>query len=78
MSFYLSKSFDSIWTGQFTKLKKPGLVHAVSTRFGGVSKAPYDSLNLALHVGDEAADVIENRKLFCNQKSMAFRLSSWV
>lgn len=72
MSFYLSKSSDSIWTGQFTKLKKPGLIHAVSTRFGGVSKAPYDSLNLALHVGDEAADVIENRKLFCRAVGVSF------
>lgn len=32
-----------------------------STRLGGVSKAPYDALNLGLHVSDEAAAVHENR-----------------
>jgi YfiH family protein len=40
----------------------PARVRAVSTtRHGGVSRAPYDSLNLAEHVGDEAADVRANR-----------------
>jgi YfiH family protein len=31
-------------------------------RFGGVSLAPYESLNLATHVGDDAAAVAENRR----------------
>jgi YfiH family protein len=31
-------------------------------RFGGVSLAPYDSLNLATHVGDQAVAVAENRR----------------
>ena len=35
---------------------------AVTTRAGGVSKAPYDTLNLGLHVGDDAADVVMNRE----------------
>lgn len=30
-------------------------------RSGGVSEAPYDTLNLATHVGDEPADVATNR-----------------
>ncbi|MFY9782818.1 MAG: polyphenol oxidase family protein [Acidimicrobiales bacterium] len=34
----------------------------VTDRFGGVSKDPYDSLNLAFHVGDDASDVEENRR----------------
>ncbi len=34
----------------------------VSTRQGGVSAAPWDSLNLALHVGDDPASVAENRR----------------
>lgn len=33
----------------------------VTTRHGGVSTAGYASLNLALHVGDEPAAVLENR-----------------
>ncbi|MEE3635074.1 peptidoglycan editing factor PgeF [Pseudomonas sp. FFUP_PS_473] len=34
----------------------------VTTRAGGVSQAPYDSLNLGDHVGDEPAAVAENRR----------------
>ncbi len=34
----------------------------VTTRHGGVSVPPYDSLNLALHVGDEEEAVLENRR----------------
>jgi YfiH family protein len=34
----------------------------VTDRFGGVSHAPYDSLNLATHVGDRSEDVKENRR----------------
>ena len=37
-------------------------VHAVcTTRTGGVSRAPYDSLNLGDHVGDDPRAVAENR-----------------
>lgn len=34
----------------------------VSTRHGGVSVGPYDSLNLGGHVGDDPAAVAENRR----------------
>ena len=38
-------------------------VHAVfTTRHGGVSPAPWDSLNLGEHVGDDIARVVANRK----------------
>ncbi|MEW5718505.1 MAG: polyphenol oxidase family protein, partial [Chloroflexota bacterium] len=36
------------------------LVHAIATRRGGVSPAPFDSLNLSRHVGDDAANVATN------------------
>ncbi|MEZ9368350.1 peptidoglycan editing factor PgeF [Shewanella sp. 10N.286.51.B2] len=36
---------------------------AMTNRHGGVSKPPYDSLNLGLHVGDVVADVMANRAL---------------
>lgn len=40
----------------------PANVRAViTTREGGASRGPYESLNLALHVGDQAADVVQNR-----------------
>jgi YfiH family protein len=35
---------------------------AVTTRNGGVSTGPYQSLNLGLHVGDDPAAVLENRR----------------
>lgn len=39
-----------------------GFVHAVSTRHGGVSPPPYDSLNLSLAVRDEPGNVRGNRR----------------
>ena len=35
----------------------------VTTRSGGVSRPPYDSLNPASHVGDDPAAVVENRRI---------------
>ncbi len=39
----------------------PGVRAACTTRLGGVSAAPWDSFNLATHVGDEPAHVAANR-----------------
>ncbi|MCR8916533.1 peptidoglycan editing factor PgeF [Marinobacter panjinensis] len=42
----------------------PSWVNAASTtRVGGVSKSPWDSLNLGTHVGDDLEDVTKNRAL---------------
>lgn len=41
-----------------------GFVHAFSTRAGGVSEAPFDTLNLGRTVGDETDAVEENRERF--------------
>lgn len=64
MSFYLEKTKNSqIWVGRFSSFEKAGtIIHCFTARFGGVSAAPYDSLNLAMHVGDRVADVFQNRK----------------
>ena len=40
----------------------PGVGAFATTRGGGVSAAPRDSLNLALHCGDDPAAVAENRR----------------
>lgn len=54
-------------SGSFPVLKfrdlteKSGIRHAISTRLGGFSEAPFCSLNLALHVGDSDEKVIKNR-----------------
>ncbi|MBM4042204.1 MAG: peptidoglycan editing factor PgeF [Planctomycetes bacterium] len=42
-----------------------GIVHGVSTRHGGVSRGAFESLNVGLHVGDEAEAVLENRRRLC-------------
>jgi YfiH family protein len=39
-----------------------GFTHAFVTRAGGVSPAPYDSLNLAMRWGDVRENVFENRR----------------
>lgn len=41
----------------------PASVHSlITTRQGGVSRTPFDSLNLAHHVGDDPSAVAENRR----------------
>lgn len=45
----------------FTFESLAGLTHAVFTRQGGVSPAPWDSLNVGGSVGDDIAHVRENR-----------------
>jgi len=52
---------------QFDSLKNiAGLKHAITKRNGGVSQAEYSALNLAFHVGDNSADVVENRRLLAS------------
>jgi len=41
----------------------PNIVQGIFTRLGGVSKAPYQSLNLSLAVGDSAQAVEKNHQL---------------
>lgn len=40
-----------------------GVKALVTMRFGGVSHSPWDSFNLASHVGDDQKDVARNRQL---------------
>ena len=42
----------------------PNLISAESTRHGGVSPAPFASLNLGISTDDSPENVIENRRLF--------------
>jgi len=39
----------------------PQIRACCTTRHGGVSRMPFDSLNLGLHVGDRVDDVLQNR-----------------
>ncbi|MBV6439953.1 MAG: peptidoglycan editing factor PgeF [Haliscomenobacteraceae bacterium CHB4] len=55
----------------------PRLVAAESTRHGGVSPAPYDSLNLGKNTGDDPANVAENRRRFCAALGFSTEQMAW-
>ena len=46
---------------RWDQASRHGAAVAVTTRLGGASAAPYDSLNLGLHVGDDPGTVVHNR-----------------
>jgi YfiH family protein len=49
----------------------PAHVHAfTTTRLGGFSLAPFDTFNLATHVGDSKADVLQNREVLQRKKKL--------
>ena len=48
----------------FDKLDKAGVVHAFSTRTGGVSEGYLGSMNLSFHRGDDPDKVMENHRRF--------------
>ena len=73
MAFELHKDENGMEQyGMFSIFPQGLVVHAVSTRFGGVSKTPYDSMNLAMHVGDDEAVVVENRRRFLGWLGLDF------
>lgn len=51
---------------RFPLLDHPDLVHAVTTRAGGVSAPPYDTFNLSWARPDSQDAVLENRRRLCN------------
>lgn len=58
------KETDPIWY-RFDNLRpevRQGLLHAIFTRCGGVSKGPFASLNLGSTVGDDPRAVSENHR----------------
>jgi hypothetical protein len=56
----LRRESDGIVTYHFESLAVEGLVHTVFTRIGGVSREPFDTLNVGRTVGDDEAAVAEN------------------
>jgi polyphenol oxidase len=50
----------------FDSLQSTGLIHAVSARQGGISPAPFDTLNFSQSVGDEPANVQANLNRWYN------------
>lgn len=49
------------------KWQAEGIQIGFSTRVGGVSQIPYNTLNLGLHVGDNPEAVLENRQRWLDQ-----------
>lgn len=55
---------NNLWYGSFPLLEKAGFIHGCSCRLNGASEVVEDTLNLALHVGDNPRLVVENRRGF--------------
>lgn len=54
----------NLWIGKFDIFPDDIFVHGISTRHGGFSQYPFDSLNLGLHVEDDPSLVWRNRTAF--------------
>jgi len=54
----------------------PAVSSATFSRHGGVSKAPYHSCNVGLHVGDAEERVLRNRALLREQLGLARLISA--
>jgi len=56
----------------------PQVVAAQSTRHGGVSPAPYHSLNLGKNTDDDPANIAENRRRFCDHLGFSANQMAWA
>ncbi|MFD2371082.1 peptidoglycan editing factor PgeF [Brevibacillus sp. GCM10020057] len=54
----------------------PGLVAGFTIRTGGVSEQPYESFNMGLHVGDDPAHVVVNRRMLAQH--LQFPFEAWT
>jgi YfiH family protein len=63
-------------------LEAAGVPHGFSTRIGGVSPVPFDSLNLGISrdsaLKDDRANILENYRRFANACGCANRERCWV
>jgi YfiH family protein len=62
MDFSIQHAANRVWYGTFAHFSKIGIKHGVATRIGGISEAPYHSLNLGMQSGDDIQKVAMNRK----------------
>ena len=56
--------------------RDPAVVHGFTTRHGGVSTGPLESLNLAQRPGESEAALAENQLMFPDASTLA-NLQSW-
>ena len=75
----MNRNFKLEESGQIKYLKCRPLdntdlvINAFTTRSGGVSKYPFDSLNLSYNVGDKESCVRENREIIANILNIDYR-----
>ena len=72
MPFRTHEQQGLIWLTS-ESLTLPGVRHGFSTRTGGVSLPPWDSLNLGIGLDDDPAHVRENYRRFCGAIGTDFR-----
>jgi YfiH family protein len=71
MSWKWQKS-ERLYYLTLPKWQAEGIDLGFSTRVGGVSRIPYDTLNLGLHVGDNPSAVLDNRKRWLEQWNVSW------
>lgn len=64
MSFALEHMNHNVWRGKFSSFPEEMVTHGFSCRLGGISDKPFDTLNMGLHVEDDAKAVLNNRRIF--------------
>ncbi len=67
---------ESIMELSYGQGNNPKLIAGITTRFGGESTAPFDSLNMGFHVPDDPKRVLDNRKKVA--ELLAFPLHNWI
>ena len=65
MPFDFHEQNGLVWLTAPALDRQAGLAHGFSTRRGGVSVPPFDTLNLGVGRGDDPAAVMENYRRFC-------------
>lgn len=66
MSFQTHSDQALCWLSSPLLDGHPAIHHGFSTRLGGVSQPPFDTLNLAVGRGDDLSAVQENYRRFCH------------
>ena len=64
MEEFIMQQREQLWLGSFPALTEAGFIHGCSSRLHGQSRVVANTLNLALHVGDDSAKVLTNRCLW--------------
>lgn len=71
MRFITHEQNGLVWLQSPLLSLSRGIQHGFSTRKGGISSAPWDSLNLGPGRGDSSESVLENYRRFCEATSMS-------